>query len=336
MIWIVTNIPLVPPSQRLNITKIDMVKIKTLQLRSNTGANIHIRQSKPKGKVKAVVQINHGLTEHSGRYEHFMQHLSANGYAAFVHDHRGHGLTEAEKLPRGQFSKRDGWRKVIKDVDFLNDHIRANFPDTPIICFGHSMGGLIAANYATRHPHKIDALAIWNSNFQTSDYTPLAQLILGFEAFFLGSDIPSSLIPKLTFQRWSKSIEGAESGIDWLSSDRERLISMADDELIGWKPSISMWQSVFEFISRGAKADALSRLPISLPVNLVGGGEDPSTNKGQAVRWLADKLRETGLNNIDFKIYKNARHETLNEFDRESAMEDFVAWANKSMALKLK
>lgn len=311
-----------------------MVKIKTLQLHSNTGANLHIRRSKPKGKVKAVVQVNHGLTEHSGRYEHFMQHLSANGYAAIAHDHRGHGLTEAERLPRGQFSRRDGSRKVVKDVDFLNDYIRAEFPEAPIICFGHSMGGLIATNYAIRHPVKIDALAIWNSNFQVADYTPLVQVVLGFEAFFLGSDVPSPLIPKLTFQRWSKSIEGAEAGTDWLSSDSEQLKSMADDELIRWKPSISMWQSVFELIARGAKIDGLSRLPKSMPINLVGGGEDPATDKGQAVNWFADRLRQTGLNNIDFKIYKDARHETLNEFDREIAMEEFVTWANKSMTLK--
>lgn len=311
-----------------------MVKIKTLQLHSNTGANLHLRKSKPKGKIKAVVQINHGLTEHSGRYEHFMQHLSANGYAAVAHDHRGHGLTKSEKLPRGQFAKRDGSRKVLKDVDFLNDYIRTEFPDAPIICFGHSMGGLIATNYAEGHPHKVDALAIWNSNFQASDYTPLAQVILGFEAFFLGSDVPSAFIPKLTFQRWSKLIEDAEGGTDWLSSDREWLTEMADDELTGWKPSISMWQSVFEFISRGANLNALSRLPKSMPINLVAGGEDPSTNKGQAVSWFADRLRQIGMNNINFRIYKDARHETLNEFDREIAMDDFVTWANKSISFK--
>lgn len=288
----------------------------------------------PKGKVKAVVQINHGLTEHSGRYEHFMQHLSSNGYVAIAHDHRGHGLTEAERLPKGQFSGRDGSRKVLKDVDFLNDYIRTEFPETPIICFGHSMGALIAANYTIRHPHKVHALAVWNCNFQASDHAPLAQIILGFEAFFLGSDVPSALIPKLTFQRWSKSIEGAETGVDWLSSDSEQLMSMADDELIGWKPSISMWQDVFKFISRGAKIDALSRLPKSMPINLVGGGEDPSTNKGQAVSWFADRLRQIGMNNINFKIYKNARHETLNDFDRHTAMEDFVTWANESVTLK--
>jgi alpha-beta hydrolase superfamily lysophospholipase len=309
-----------------------MVKIKTLQLRSNSGANLYLRRSKPKGKVKAVVQINHGLTEHSGRYEHFMKHLSANDYAAIAHDHRGHGLTEAEKLPKGQFSTRDGSRKVLKDVDFINNYIRSEFPDTPIICFGHSMGGLIAANYATGHPHKIDALAIWNSNFQASDFTPFVQFILGFEAFFLGSDVPSAIIPKLTFQRWSKSIDGAVSGTDWLSSDREQLDAIADDDLTGWKPSISMWQDVFNFMSRGAKVDTIARLPKTLPINLVGGGEDPATNKGLAVSWLADRLKKNGLSNINFKIYKDARHETLNDFDRKIAMDDFVLWANKFMA----
>ena len=48
---------------------------------------------KPKGEIKGVVQLAHGMNEHKERYIDFMRFLAQNGYACFIHDHRGHGAS---------------------------------------------------------------------------------------------------------------------------------------------------------------------------------------------------------------------------------------------------
>ena len=38
-----------------------------------------------------VVQISHGMAEHIGRYEHFINYLNEEGFHVIIHNHRGHG-----------------------------------------------------------------------------------------------------------------------------------------------------------------------------------------------------------------------------------------------------
>ena len=308
-----------------------MAKIHEQSLTSTSGAQIHLRTCMTKKTPKGIIQINHGLTEHSGRYEHFMKFLAKNGYHAYAHDHRGHGLTKAGNLPLGQFAKQDGARKVIKDVRFIHDKIRYDFEDLPIICFGHSMGGLIAANFATQNPDAIAGLAIWNSNFKISQFAPLAQVILYLEAFFKGSDVPSLFMSKLTFEAWSKSIKNSKSGFDWLTHDEDMIEKIANDELGGWHPSNAMWSATLDFISRGANPNAIKSLAKSLPINLVAGEQDPATEYGIAVNWYADLLENCGQTHVQVTKYPDCRHETLNELNRDAAMSDFVDWADRAL-----
>lgn len=316
-----------------------MAKIKISKLMSPSGANLHIHQCKAqgitKGTAKGIVQINHGLCEHSARYVPFMEYLASKGYHTIAHDHRGHGLTEVDNLPKGQFAKHSGASKVIKDVTFINQMMRDEYPNLPIICFGHSMGGLIAANYAQTLPHTIDGLAIWNSNLKASQTTIFAQFILGFEAFFIGSDVPSAMIAKMTFKKWSQSIEGAKTRFDWLTHDQDMIEMMLNDQLNDWSPSISMWQDVMTFIAKAAHPKSISNLPQNLPINLVAGGQDPATENGSAMEWFTDLLEQSGHLNVDYQLYKDFRHETLNEIGRENAMQDFVLWADKFVDTKI-
>jgi alpha-beta hydrolase superfamily lysophospholipase len=308
-----------------------MAKIREQTLASTTGAQIHLRTCLTKKTPKAVIQINHGLTEHSGRYEHFMKFLAKHGYHSYAHDHRGHGLTKAEKLPFGQFSKRDGGRKVIKDVRFINQMIQSAHQDLPIVCFGHSMGGQIATNYVLQNPNSAHALAVWNTNFTISQYASFAKVALFLEAFFKGSDVPSLLMSKMTFEAWSKSIKNSKTGYDWLTHDEEMIEKIANDELGGWPPSIEMWRAILDFILKGANTNAIKALDNSFPIQLVGGEQDPATEFGKAVEWYAELLENCGKTNVQMIYYPDCRHETLNETSRDVAMSDFVDWVDKTV-----
>jgi alpha-beta hydrolase superfamily lysophospholipase len=59
------------------------------------GSAILVRQWLPPAEVetKAVVQLTHGISEHSGRYDRFARHLAENGYRVYASDLRGHGLS---------------------------------------------------------------------------------------------------------------------------------------------------------------------------------------------------------------------------------------------------
>ena len=70
-------------------------------------------------------------------------------------------------------------------------------------------------------------------------------------------------------------------------------------------------------------------LPRDRPINLVGGGRDPSTNGGKLVTAFAKRLSAMGFSNLTSKVYAETRHESLNEVNRDVIMQDFVSWAEK-------
>lgn len=302
-----------------------------MTLESPTGASIRVYQTHASRDARAVVQINHGLAEHAARYARFSGFLAARGFHVYAHDHRGHGYTEApDALPR-MFAPVGGADKVIADVEAVHAHIATEHPGLPVVGFGHSMGGLIALNHALVHPERATALAIWNANFSAGFLGRLAQGILKWERFRLGHDAASRMLPRLTFQTWAKTVKDRRTVFDWLSRDPAEVDRYVADPLCGWDASVAMWQDVFDLIFRGADNANFARLPKSVPIHLVGGGKDPATDGGRAVTDLARRLRKLGFRDVTGRIFEDTRHETLNEINRQGAMEDFAAWALRAV-----
>ncbi len=303
-------------------------------LSSPTGAELNLFSSNAGADAVGVVQVNHGLAEHAARYERFAQFLHPHGFHLYAHDHRGHGSTTAPDATPGVFAATGGADKVLADVGSVHDLIATRHPDLPVICFGHSMGGLIALNYALKNSTRIAGLACWNANFSVGLLGRIGQLMLRWERFRLGSDVPSRLVPKLTFQAWAKKMPGRRTDFDWLSRDEAEVAKYVADPLCGWDASVSMWQGVFDLIFRGAADANFADMRRDLPISLVGGEEDPATDGGGATLALYQRLDRMKFRNIAFEVYQNTRHESLNEVNRDDIMHDFLAWAGDCIAAK--
>ena len=78
---------------------------------SYSGAKLSFYRNVPKSAPKAIVHISHGMAEHAGRYDWFMQTLMEAGYAVYAHDIRGHGYTHAPDSFKGHFSDKHGLDK---------------------------------------------------------------------------------------------------------------------------------------------------------------------------------------------------------------------------------
>ena len=87
----------------------------TTTVTASDGTALHTHRWLPDGPPKAVVQIAHGMAEHSARYARLAEALTAAGYAVYANDHRGHGDT-ASKADHGYFADHDGWDSVVADL----------------------------------------------------------------------------------------------------------------------------------------------------------------------------------------------------------------------------
>jgi alpha-beta hydrolase superfamily lysophospholipase len=78
----------------------------------------------------------------------------------------------------------------------------------------------------------------------------------------------------------------------------------------------------------GGKDQSFAGVRRDLPVNLVGGEKDPASDYGKAVHHLAKRMRAMGFSNLVSKVYTEIRHESLNEINRDTVMNDFAIWAD--------
>lgn len=303
---------------------------ETLRLQ-NAGASLACHYQPAEGRLQAILMISHGLAEHSRRYRRFAVAMAARGYHVYAHDHRGHGETTASDAPLGRFARRNGIEHVVSDIAAVHSFATGRHPGLSVILFGHSMGGLIALNAAADLAGRFAAVAIWNSNFAVGLSGRAAQAILLAERALKGSDVPSDMLPRLTFSAWGKSVPNHRTEFDWLSRDPAEVDAYIADPLCGFDASVSLWLDVFALTFRGIAKEQLARLPKDIPIHLVGGGKDPATNNGKAVLWLSERLKSQGFSRISTEIYQDMRHETLNEIGAGAAIADLADWCDEAI-----
>lgn len=131
------------------------------------GADLFYQSFAPDEAPRAVIAVVHGLGEHSGRYGTFVDHFVPRGYAILGFDHRGHGRSPG---PRGHVS---AWSEFREDVGAFLSLARERFPGIPRFLFGHSMGGLIALNYALHDPTGLRGLILSAPGLDSSGLSPV-------------------------------------------------------------------------------------------------------------------------------------------------------------------
>lgn len=283
-----------------------------------------LTQWKPAGEPRGCVQIVHGMAEHRGRYARFASLLATAGYEAWAHDHRGHG--ENAVMGKGHFADRDGWRALVSDTAAITQRIRAEHAATPVILFGHSMGSFIAQTLMTERAQDYAAIVLAGSNGRDPASHGVALVLALIERRLRGAREQSTWIPALLRRSFNRQFQPTRTVADWLSRDEREVDAVLADTLCGVGLTSQSWVDY----ARGLMAlDALRRfrrVPASLPVLLMSGTRDPVGRNGRGPARLARALTSNGARDVTVLLYPEARHELLNETNRDRVTQDVIAW----------
>jgi len=168
------------------------------------GHDIHTQLWAPEGQPSCVIQIFHGLGEHSDRYARFATKAVERGFTVCIHDHRGHG-SHCDDL--GHFADSGGWQKIVSDSEVVNAFVQGRFPGTPIVVLGHSMGSFIAQTFAMQYGSRLSGLILSASNWPSRLQLVPAKLLARIEALRLGRRGKSALLHKLGFGDFNKPFD---------------------------------------------------------------------------------------------------------------------------------
>jgi hypothetical protein len=268
----------------------------------------------------AIVIISHGASEHSGRYDRFAQALNNAGYAVVAIDHRGHGLTSAGA--DSAIMGAGGGQAVVDDLHELIDNARSSIgSELPVFLFGHSLGSLMAFAYLTQHSQGLAGAILCGFAADLDGVADLGALLAGFDTPELRDESAAAILAAN-----NSSFEPARTPYDWLSRDVAEVDLYAADPLCGDAHPLTFGYLIDVFDLVAPLVDRMA--DITCPVMVIAGGQDPAAGMGEFARIAAAALGRAGVT-ADLTIYEDARHELLNEFNRDEVTADILGWLRK-------
>jgi alpha-beta hydrolase superfamily lysophospholipase len=250
--------------------------------------------------ARGAVQIVHGLGEHGARYGELAAIFNALGLSVRVQDHRGHGRSGGA---RGSIAAEGDF---LDDLKLTFDHFAQAQGRLPFL-FGHSLGGLIAARFATGGFGMVRGLMLSSP--------ALAIRLSGFQQLLLA--LGSTLAPGLALR----------SGLppDGVSHDRATVQAYRGDTLNHSKVAPRVIRFMLDAMARSiADADHFAT-----PLLLQAAGDDLLVDPDGSKRFFARLPDE----HKTLHWYDDAYHEIFNEAAplRQCVQQDLRVWMQRQL-----
>lgn len=264
---------------------------------------------------RAVVQISHGLGEHALRYAALAAELNVAGYSVYAADQRGHGATGlaqhgGDRSKMGRLGP-GGLRATVDDIRQLGVQVAREHPEVPLVLLGHSWGSLMVQMLVNT-----PALAHY------------AGVVLVGTAYRMPGSMDGGDLTRR--HRPAKGSPGAPgNGFEWLSRDVEAQQRAAADELMFPAEVLKLFGvadglRLFGRPSRHLVAD--------VPLLIVVGDDDILGGRASATKLRRAYLERSKLSDVELHVYPDARHEILNETNRDEVVRDLLAWLERHVS----
>ena len=302
----------------------DAARDATFTFADPDGFVIFVRKWLPTPGIvsKAVVQIAHGAAEHSGRYERFARYLNAAGYGVYANDHRGHGQTAGSKEQAGKAGP-DGWNGIVRDAKLLTDIVRQENPHLPMFLFGHSLGSLLVQQY----------IQAWGAGLRGAVLCGTFGALPNLDDLIAMAEKESGDRPSPTFgaifAAFNQPFGHGRTGFEWLSRDEAERQRYVDDPWFGFPFTSALVADCLKGARETWKPENEARVPKDLPILLVSGSQDPAGGNTQTVRLLMERYQALQLKDVTRRFYAGARHDILNETNRDEVQGDILQWLDR-------
>jgi len=267
----------------------------------------------PAGQPRGAVQLTHGMGEHVQRYGALARALTGHGLVAYGQDHRGHGGTARSADELGQLGP-DGWTQLVGDIDLLVSRIHDEQPGLPLVLLAHSMGSFAVQQYLLDHSDRVDAVVLTGT-------TALDQLEPALDL-----DKPIDLA------MFNAAFEPARTEFDWLSRDEAIVDAYLADPRCGFGIDTDAAKDMFAGARRMADPGQVAAVRPDLPLYIAAGELDPVNANLALLNVLVDRYRAAGLTDVTVRTYPGARHEILNETNRDEVVASILDWIDQVLS----
>jgi len=307
--------------------------MKTFKYKTSDNQEIFARHwfNEQKREVKAIIQIAHGMAEHSERYNEFAKELLKAGFAVYANDHRGHGQTAKSVNEQGFFAEKNGWHLVAEDMFLLTNIIKKENPNIPIFLLGHSMGSLLTRTYITKYQNSINGIILSGTSGEKGLLVKSGKFVSKLLTIIFGKKTPTLFLNNMSFGKFNNKFKPNRTNFDWLSTNKENVDKYIADPFCGEIFTAQFFNDLSSGIDFINQKQNISKIQKDLPILMISGEDDPVGNFSIGVKKVYEEYKALEIKDIELKIYKNFRHEILNETNRIQVYSDVIEWINKKI-----
>lgn len=296
--------------------------MELITINSFDGTPLRVRIWKEVVSPIGIVQIAHGIFEHSELYSDIAEKLQSQGFIVFCNDHRGLGLTE----PVDGLGYHDGdiFEDSVNDLIFLNRYFKREF-GLPCFILGHEYGSfLVQALLARGIEFKGVILSgsayVDTSSFRTK-YTFYSLLNKKKRSDFLATSIKHRLNSYYTKEKGDHL---------WITSNEHYRSRFENDSLCNAVLSGNFYSSLFKGLSTLSVKNMALNAKTSTPIALFSGRKDPIGGRlASKVIKLYKVYKKIGYKTVRLFIYEKSRNRFLSETDREVYMNHCITFINR-------
>jgi len=287
--------------------------------------SIHVYIYQPEGKVKGVVHVIHGASEHFARYGLFAEFLNKSGYLVIGCDFLGHGLS-TDNLEYVHFADKDGDILGYESVVLVKEYIEKNYPKQDVYILGHSMGSFLARKMILDFPDFYKKAVISGTAYVPQIVVTMGSLLIKIIRLFKGPKYVSKQIQDMAIDSNHKKMrkDGLITGIneEWLTRDTDIQQYYKNSNMCGQPFTIQANLDMFQWMSFANKSKNLTTGKKDMPIYFISGNNDPLSNYGKDIKKLVDVMKKLGYTDIQMKLYPEFRHEILNELNKDEVYQD--------------
>lgn len=300
-------------------------------LSANEKTKIHGIKWLPDHKVKAILQITHGVTEHILRYEELAKYFTERKIAIVGIDLLGHGKSISKDMEPMYFGPKGSWNLVVKDIETCRNVIQKELPNIPYYLLGFSLGSFLARSYVIQYDNSIDGLILLGTGQTPILQIEIAKLLTNIEAKKANDDKTTPLIKKLTFDTYNQKFKPNKTDLDWLCSNEKSLNEYLNDPLRGEAFTIGLFRELLNGMKFTSKKQNIQQMNKETPILLLSGKEDPVGEFGKGVQRVKNAFQAVGIKDVTIKLYPKLRHDILHEEPKENIYKDIYDWIEEKL-----
>lgn len=305
-----------------------MIEYREFFFPSTSGlTQIHVNQWLPAGEqLRGVVQIAHGVAEYGKRYAPFAEFLCEQGYAVLANDHLGHGASQIPDAPMVYLGEHHGWWHVVEDMEQLRLYIAEEFPQVPVVLFGHSMGSFLTRSHMLRHPGAYDAYILCGTGQPGALTIQSGKFLADRKIRKQGKRGYSPLLERMAFGSYNQKFAPNRTSFDWGSLNEDNVDAYLADPLCGGAATLGLFRDMFEGLGYITRRENLRQLDPKAPILLISGEDDPVGGMGKGVKKAFEGFQAAGAEDVEMKLYPKLRHEILNEKCAQVVYTEISQW----------